>query len=273
MIDIEIDLTMPDLSAALRGGFPQLAKEVARVTAEAADQWRAYAQGAPLPGGGSVNVRSGGYLNSINARMVSDFHGRVESISPYAKAIEEGTGPRDLKTMLQTSDKTRVSAKGKKYLIIPFRWGTPGAVSFQPVNVMPKPLHALAKRLDPSHVKGMTVRIGGTGKTVPQRLYHWGGRLKISDAQERALLAKGVSATQIKRAQGMVNFRKPGGVGGGAHSSYLTFRVMSEDSPGWMLKARKGLYPAKQTADQYRRIAEQRFSAAAEQDCRAALGR
>jgi hypothetical protein len=82
----------------------------------------------------------------------------------------------------------------------------------------------------------------------------------------------GIGGQSAKRMAGMVNFRNPGGSGGAAHSSYLTFRVMTEDSPGWQAPAIPGKYPAKITAEQIKPIAEQAFKRAMEEDVRRYLG-
>ena len=78
----------------------------------------------------------------------------------------------------------------------------------------------------------------------------------------------GITGQAAKRMAGMTNFRQPGGRGGGAHSQYLTFRVMSEDSSGWKAPAIPGQYPAKITAEHLRPMAEPAFKKALEEDVR-----
>lgn len=259
-----------------RRSLPNLARAVQKITAAAQARWQAYAGGAPLPDGTTISARSGGYLKSIQSRELGEFESEVFSDSPYALSIEEGMPARDLKKMLDTSLKVRVSKDGKRYLIIPFRWGTPGAVGFGR-NVMPEAVHVLGQAMTPSRVIGMTTRASGTGawdpKTrapfqVPQRKYLWGDRLK-----HEQLADAGVFGQAAKRMAGMVKFQNPSGETGGAkHSQYLTFRVMTEDSRGWLAPATPGKHPARAVADQFRPLAEKAFSEALAADVRNIMG-
>ena len=192
----------------------------------------------------------------------------------YAEAIEKGSPQRDLHRILSSSLRVRVSKKGLRYLIIPFRWGTPGTVTMG--HSMPQAVHDWwqAGRTT-SAVTGLFRRPSGTGAydiatrelvTVPAWRYRWGDRLGTAD-----LHAMGASAQQTKRMAGMVNFRKPAAVGGKAHSQYVTFRTMVEGSPGWISPAQRGEWPAKLTAEKLTPTAEQVIRAAAEADIQAQL--
>ena len=257
--------------------FPTLAGAVQALANTAHQQWLRYAQGEPLPSGQVIGIRSGTYHRSIQLEQISPFHYRVFSDLAYAESIETGSPARDLKKMLDSSLKVRRTKDGKRYLIIPFRWGTPGAVGFGG-NVMPQAVHDFWKPqgVARSRVISIGSRESGTGaydiKTrqpvlVPQRQYEWGARLTA-----KHLGAMGIGGQAAKRMAGMVNFRNPGGSGGAAHSQYLTFRVMSEDSPGWQAPAIPGKYPAKTVADKIKPIAEQAFKKAVEEDIRRYLG-
>lgn len=257
--------------------FPTLAGAVQALASAAHQQWQKYAQGEPLPNGQIIGIRSGTYHRSITLEQINPFAFRVFSNLAYAEAIETGSPARDLKKMLDSSLKVRRTKDGKRYLIIPFRWGTPGTVGFGS-NVMPQAVHDFWKpqSVARSRVISLGTRVSGTGahdiKTrqpllVPQRNYAWGERLT-----QQHLGAMGITGKAARHMAGMVNFRKPGGSGGAAHSSYLTFRVMSEDSPGWKAPAIPGKYPAKITADKIRPIAEQAFKQALAEDVRRYLG-
>lgn len=272
---ISVQLAEPVGYGFTRGTLPNLATALTAITSAAQAQWQSYAGGAPLPDGTTIGSRSGGYLRSIQTRDLGEFSTEVYSDSPYAQGIEEGVAAHDMKKMLDTSIKVRLSKEGKRYLIIPFRWGTPGTTGFGR-NVMPDVIHALGQAMKPSHVTGMTERVSGTGawdiKTqaplkVPQRKYLWGDRLtgdQISGA--------GVFGPMAKRMAGMVKFQNQTGEKGGKHSQYLTFRVMVEGSPGWLAPATPGKHPARAVADQFRPLAEQAFQAAIAEDLRAILG-
>jgi hypothetical protein len=63
---------------------------------------------------------------------------------------------------------------------------------------------------------------------------------------------------------GMVRMQTNGG------SRYLTFRVMSENSTGWIIPAKPGSYIAKHVADSLQRSAEVDMPAAISRDLDAA---
>lgn len=279
IIAVDLSSLMPANSALNRDAFPSLALAVQMVIDKAEETWKGFASGAPLPNGKSIGIRSGQYLRSINQRMTGDFAGEIYSEIAYADVIERGAPARDMKEMLNSSLKVRVSQKsGKRYLIIPFRHDTGNAMSGG--NAMPQPIQDWWKDKVASFVRSQherpvhsdinetivpwrivhDIRTRGTLMT-PARKYVWGSRLKSADLE-----ALGASAQQTKRMAGMVNFRRPGQSGGAAHSSFITFRVMSEGSQGWVQKARDGLYPARTTADIYRPVAEDLFRAAVEDD-------
>lgn len=266
-IQLIVDLNLPPLPSG-QAVFPNLEHAVKTIANAAHQRWLAYAQGKPLPDGKIITPRSGAYLKSIQIRQIDSTHWEIFSDAPYAGAIEYGTGPYDLKQILKTSDRVRRTKSGKRYLIIPFRWGT-GTGSGKGVSfgrqVMAPEVHAIAKSLIPSQVVGMTQRESGNfpGKMIPQAKYKWGGRLQHAD-----LARAGIGGQQAQRMAGMVRFDNPGG----KHSQYLTFRVMSEDSRGWIRPAQPGKFPAKEAVETYRPIAEQAFKAALQKDVDAILG-
>lgn len=275
-ISVDLGHLIPPGSPLDATTLPNLAHAVQRVAEEAQRRWVDYAMGAPLPGGGRIQNRTGEYARSIQLRQVGNLSAEVFTVLPYALAIEEGSPSRDLKRMLGWSLKVRVSAQGKRYLIIPFRWNHPNSVLG--AN-MPREVHNWWQGANrrPSHVTATFQRPSGTGaydiKTrqrvmVPGWRYQWGDRLKKTD-----LAGMGIGGTQAKRLAGMVNFRKPGAGGGGsAHSQFLTFRVMHEDSQGWIAPAQEGKWPARTVADQIRPLAEAAFRRAVEEDVKGLLG-
>lgn len=255
--------------------FPNLAMAVQAVADRAEARWKAYAAGAAMPNGKSVGIRSGQYMRSIMQRSLGDFSKEVYSNLPYARVIEEGAPRRDLKELLRSSSKVRISAAGHRYLIIPFRFGSPGNVMRD--SPMPDSVRDWWIDKKSSSITGQFLRVSGTGAisiktrkplTVAARTYSWGDRLS-----REALTELGMSDAQTKRMQGMVNFRRPSQSGGAAHSKYLTFRIMSERSPAssWISPAQEGKWPARTTADEFRGVADKVFRAAVEADIKAAL--
>lgn len=267
----------PDLNAAL---LPNLAAAVAQLAAFAEARWQQYAQGAPLPNGGRVVPRSGAYLASIKRAQISDYAWEIASDAPYADAIERGTGPRDLKRMLDSSMKVRRTKDGRRYLIIPFRWGTGtgsgGGVSFgKQVMPMPPHVHAAAKALSPSRITGHGWRPSGTGAwsvrthgpaMVRQRRFAWGGRLSAAAIRGAA---PGLDERHVRRMAGMVKMQHPTRRGS-RDTQYMTFRVMIEGGKGWLAPARAGLYPARAVAEELERKAPDILQRALAQDLQAA---
>lgn len=240
-IRVEVETILP--KAFTIQNFPNVAQAVQDMALMANAMWKDYALGVtPLPDGTSIQSRNGRYAESIQTRKTGPFSAETFSDSPYAKTLEDG-GTRDLKKMLDTSLKVRVSKAGKRYLIIPFQWGTPGTTGFGR-NVMPKSIYLTVRqnRDGPRNPKflwsrttGMTTRVSGTGawdpKThapleVPQRKYLWGDRLSADQ-----IAGAGVFGSAAKRMQGMVKFQSERG--GNKDTQYLTFRAMTEDSTGW----------------------------------------
>jgi hypothetical protein len=220
-----------------------------------------------------IQSRTGEYARSIQVRDTGDFSGEVYSDLAYAQSIEEGAPSRDMKKMLSSSAKVRLTHDGRRYLIIPFRWNHPNSVMG---NSMPESVQSWWKGKTPSSISGTYRRVSGTGAinfrtsqalTVPGWRYKWGSRLTDSDLE-----GLGVKGSAAKRMSGMVNFRNPGSSGGASHSKYITFRTMVEGSPGWITKATDGKWPARTVAETLQPIAEKAFRDAMQEDIERILG-
>lgn len=263
--------------------FPNLSYAVQKMASHGQNIWQGYASGKPLPNGKVVHARSGRYMRSIQVRRTGDFSSEVYTDLSYARDIEQGTPARDLKRMLDTSMKVRMSKKGKRYLIIPFRHGAPtntvgsDGKTATGMNAMPESIFDSWKGMKKSRVVSVGRRASGNGAFDPRtrkafmvskREYKWGDRMT-----EDQLRIQGVSGRMLKHMKGMVHMQNRRGLGqkGALHGQYLTFRVMSEDSPGWLVKARDGAWPAKNTSEQLRPMAGKAFAAAIEKDIRRLL--
>lgn len=270
-IRIHLGHLIPSNAPITRGALRELEGEVYSITQDVHKLWVAHASGLPLPDGRVIGSRSGAYRDSIQIRKLGDFAYEVYADAPHARALEEGMPERDLKAMLGTSHKVRISKDGSRYLIIPFRWGTPGATTFgktvipQEVHDFWKPAHRAG-----SHVVAQQTHLVGhrihdrQPLTVTERQYVWGHRLNRAD-----LTGAGVTDPQQRRyLTGMVNLRNPGGKGGASHSQYLTWRIMSDKSPpgSWIAPRVEGFHPARTVADQFRPQARQAFEAAVQAD-------
>lgn len=205
----------------------------------------------------------GGYVRGIVAGINYPFRGdslhyRVIHASRYAKALEDGVGGFDMKKMLQTSDKVKISKDGKRYIVIPFRHGIPGTVGFRS---MPKEIYTEAKSLRHSITSGTfregSIRFALTKNDadllkshnvtkVIRNVYQWGDRLKDVDwplekAHHKASIYEGmvrfqnnpnVNREKFSTGKFVLNEHQSTDFHGD-HSSYFTFRIMHEDSTGW----------------------------------------
>jgi hypothetical protein len=204
------------------------------------------------------------YFKSIQSRFTGPFSAEVWTDYKLAEEIETGRPPKDLKRMLDSSLKVRMSKDGRRYLFIPFRHNTPGNEAL--AQAMPQEIYDIvgSSEFEKSRVIGRGWRESGTGafsiKTrepykVRTRQYVWGSRLGSG------LLPAG---QDYKHYAGMVRFDTSSG--NQKSSQYLTFRTMSEKSKGWIIPARPGLNIAQGVADRLRPLADQAFADAIKRD-------
>ncbi len=181
-LSVKVDLShISGLDAFQRVGlFANLAKSIEDLAATGVSRWQEAVDAVP---GLWVGERVK-YKATIGARQVGPYAWEVYSNYRFAQDIESGRPPYDLKKMLDTSLKVRVSKAGRRYLIIPFRHNTPGNTAHAPA--MPSQVHAEASELSKSRVVGQGKRLSGTGAldvntrkpaTVRARKYAWGDRL------------------------------------------------------------------------------------------------
>jgi hypothetical protein len=238
MIDVDWNVLqdwIPALQTIITGlhvdAFTSYA-ETSQVVAQAAlDSYRGYLLGQPLPNGASIQHPSGTLAKGAVLAEKGFLDYFLENPISYAESVEKGVRQRDMKEMLPTSKKTRKSKDGTLYLIIPFRHGTPGTTG---LNAMPPRIHAMAMELSRSKVTGSHMEKSGTGYMVSRSNYKWGSKLSVAQIQ-----SSGGSFKEQNRFQGMYKFRNA------RHTSYVTFRVMSQKSAGWVIPARPGIWAAK----------------------------
>lgn len=179
------------------------------------------------------------YVESLKWEYTGPYSATVKTDYRQAEDIETGQKARDLKRMLQTSQKTRSSAKGK-YLIIPMRHNIPagdGHSSY--AKQMPEHIYDVARVMKKSLVVGKGTRVSATGATVPQAHYQWGGRMPSGLAPKLA------PHHTTDPYAGMVRMNTSAGKG--KSSQYLTFRIMGEwQADKWIVPAKPGLYIARQ---------------------------
>lgn len=262
--------TFDMLGVVTKEVMPYMNQAVDIVGKQVAVRWVEEVQKAKLWSG-----EKDAYAQSISWKMTGDFSGYVEATYKYAKEIEEGRPARDLKRMLGTSLKVRRTKTGSRFLVIPFRHN---------IKSMPPALAAQAKALEASSITGMGTRRSGEitalspkfgmqalgekrqrrspflsnpttkkAQMVAQAQYQWGGRIKAGFFGPNP---KG--KTDI--AAGMV--RMDTSSGKQKSSQYMTFRIMSEKSQGWIVPQQPGQYIAKKVVDKIRPEAEKFFQKA-----------
>lgn len=257
-LKITFDLSAQAQAASMlnKETFPLLNQAVRAVAQQMTINWQKSVYAAKLWSG-----EKDAYAKSINWTMTSDFMADVEATYDKASEIETGRPARDLKKMLGTSLKVRVSKKGSRYLYIPFRHNTPGNDAHAPA--MPTNIYRLAKDMAPSMIVGKTKRPSGTGafdvKTkkllmVPQNKYSWGSRLPAGLAPK----LKEHHKTDIYANMYRFQTSTPGA----KHSTFLTFRTMSEHSQGWIIPSQPGQYIAKGVVEALKPLAQKAFAEA-----------
>lgn len=256
--------------------LPLLNQTVRAVAQATTADWQARVHKAKL-----WSKEKDAYAESIKWEMEGDFAATISSEYKYAQDIETGRPARDLKKMLDTSMKVRLTKSGKRFLVIPFRHNTPGNNAH--AKAMPAGVAAMAKALAASKVVSTTQRQAGevthlspkmgmhaaaqqkpylsnvndrSATMVAKRNYAWGAKLTAG-----GLKAAGMTPQEAKKYAGMVKM-DTSTPGGGKSSAYMTFRIMMEGSKGWIVPAKEGLYLAKRTAEEMQPKAKQAFEAA-----------
>jgi hypothetical protein len=206
---------------------------------EAADQiakdWRDFAAGGELDGVKPLPRPNRSYLLGVKTRPLGFFCHEIYNESRAARQIEEGTPELDMKKTHPYGPKSRVSKKGIPYLIVPFRWGTPGTVKF--VNVMPPNVYNIVGKFkkmeklvgaDQSDKQSMNAhRMLPDGRSEKNGIDHaeMVGRAQYNKGYDRL---SGMDEDK-SRMEGMV--RSTDETGKDRSGGYLTFRVISADSP------------------------------------------
>lgn len=267
MTRYELELQLPtDFESRLLGAvtnaldvFPNQASAI-RMIAEAAHyRWIQYASGkVPLPNGKTLGRVSGAYASSIKIAENGFLKYVIFSDDPKARWIEDGFPEWDMHQLLTSSHKVRVSKKGKKYLIIPFRHGTPGALGV----VMPKTLYRywMVPDRKSSVISGQYLQrsVQDHATPVTRRTYMWGDRVTRKDVEKLGLDPSGLGRNLV----GMVRFQNNEDRGG----QYLTFRVLGEDSKGWVRPARQGFKIAQSVYEYVQREGQKLMQIAIEED-------
>ncbi len=275
MLEISItpdDYILADLVASLEmmstKYMPRTFKAFKMATAVMQYTWKSYAMGASIPGGSErIKRPTGEFAKSIKVRMLAPFHHEVYSDDPKAKFLEEGSKQYDMKKTHPYGKRSRVVKKTRKrkgsivaregdpYLIIPFRHGVPGSISYAPI---PKLLYTAIRQMIKNDdlklsniAKGKKQSPNYEGELIPRKKYNWGSRLVGTGLDKiEGMVAMNVSTRKSIRTE------------------YMTFRVISVNSPAhkWVQKARPGLHLTQHVVNNTKEIVEDLIGSGLRQD-------
>ena len=192
--------------------------------------WQNWANGGSVEGADDIKNPNPRLSSSIKKRYFNDFDAEVYSDSKQMEWIEKGRNDIYMKkegSPWLTSHKTRIikhgKNKGKPYLIIPFRWGTPndkGGARAHFGNTIPESLYNEMKKFKfkkSFKTSGTHLEPNIHGEQVQRQEYDWGDRLN-----------------EEGNINGLVR------MAGNPRSTYFTFRIISAQSKAdWHIKAIK----------------------------------
>ncbi|MGP1458952.1 MAG: hypothetical protein ACTTKL_06555 [Treponema sp.] len=194
--------------------------------------WRNWAMGGSIAGAEDIKTPSANLASSIRIYHIGDFHLDIGTDSAEMARIQEGQDELDMKKTHPYGKKSRVSKKGVPYLIVPFRWGTPnqkGGARAHFGNTVPAAVYAAMKKAafkQSAKTGEIKIEKNYHGEDIARPSYDWGDRFNSADLQDD-------ENSVPQNAEGMVKMKS------NTHSKYLTFRVISADSPAnsWKRKA------------------------------------
>lgn len=181
---------------------------------------------------------------------------KVIALKQIANDLENGKGPWDMKPMLLNGPKARISKKGIRYNIIPFRHGT--SANYSPNSnaaPMPRGIYQQARELKASVMAGNKMT--------------WGGKLPATSKPGQNPTTGYQHKNDIH--EGMVRIEKT--YGKTTQSKYMTFRIVSEksDPKSWWHPGYEAHHIAKGVSEYCRPAIEEMLKAAATRDLQDAI--
>lgn len=195
-------------------GFPSLVNSIKMAANEVMREWINQVKNS--------NTKSGfkrRYIESINLdRENKPLEASVSAKGKFVNFVETGIKRFDMKPGLTQGPHSRVSNKGIRYNIIFMRKGTPGA---QHISNMSREMYTTVKKLDKEDIK-RRFRTIGIGNKVDFE----------SGSYSRKIYSSKYGRYENKGKKdvygGMVKAGSP------RHTQYGVFRVVSENSQGWI---------------------------------------
>ena len=217
-----------------------------------------YINGIAVNGQISVSTPTMGTGDMMEATVT------VTNTSQMASVVEDGHGAYSMVDRIRwgQTPKMKRTKDGTWYLTIPFRHSayrspaqmdTGGVTQRALRTMMPSPIYNQAKKLAPSRGLNAGKQYTASGQYRAADRYRWGGRLDTGNTRNVSggTIAKPamrnldgrqtpeMTRVTVSRFQGMVKMS-----GGKGHTSYLTFRIITQKSKGWMMPAKAGYHIA-----------------------------
>lgn len=171
------------------------------------------------------------YVNAIKLVDTGKLEGTIMldySKDKLIQMLEEGADPFDMKPFFMGSPKAKIGKNGGRYLTIPFRWGTPGAVGESDVfsGVMPQAVYDVVKKAPVSiPVSGGGMRSAGLAlKDIPSAFQAPKTRPAIMD--QKGNTAWAAYQNKAPLYQGITKNQDPTT----GQNTYRSFRRVSEKS-------------------------------------------
>jgi len=244
-------------SLRVDGGFPATQENFQTVVNEMANTWRAFAAGQQqIAGVEPLKRASPQYVAGVKVRKNGPLDYTVYNDSKMAAGIENGTPQLDMKQTHPYGDKGRVANKGTKtnprwvpYLIVPFRWGTPGAWEGHFRNIIPDQIYKTILAQRRAKIWERTT----VTETTHEESNFWGEMVQRAEYQGEegkrgwGAMLRGVGGNE----EGMSSFPDSANP---RNSMYFTFRIISAESPAnsWIRPATAARKVAPNLATMYR---------------------
>ncbi|MDQ3171501.1 MAG: hypothetical protein M3Q55_15310 [Acidobacteriota bacterium] len=220
---VRVDLSQSAMAVVRAVPASQMRSQfLAGIGAAARQHWIALAQR-------ELRSSSRDYVAGIQEIVVGDRTVEIGLRGMLPNMIENGWPGGDMREWMLQSAKAKSTKAGGKYLVVPFRHGSPTSGGRNVGAAMPQSIHNIAKRLAPTH----TAPNGGATQ--------WGDRLsikkKMNEEARKILSTKKKEWHSASIYMGMVRQEKT--YAKATQSQYTTFRTISTrtaktDPRSWM---------------------------------------
>jgi hypothetical protein len=235
--------------------FPRTWQALAEAAALVQDHWIDLATQTLEAGEQGPYVRGLQQPTSVRLSQSGDrMQATVRNVAPMARGVETGHAAFHLPSRIDWGTAhARTNRQGRRYLIIPFRhYSAQRGVRAQAASLqarraaMPRAVYAVAQRLRP----GESLHMPHLPPYAPRTMANWRPGY--------------VHASPYQRMQR---------TGQGRSVRYLTFRTLTQGSPGWWIPARPGRWLAAQTRRDTEAPVQEMLAAAFRLDIEALMAR